>query len=336
MTESVKAHSTTLWKGATLTRIKCLETFVTSPAARRCLLACVFIPAVLLLADGCQSSAQKPQNRTVLQVRLVEQIRQIEQFNATPKVHNVFTEPVDQSGRGTVIFVVSGERDHHIYIFERKGQSLLERLFGKEPEYDVAFKAVINRPPDIPVNWYMWPSEALLLDADGNSSKELFVRFDTMAADRGIYTFILFARQSGSWRGYVSPYVVIPIRKQFGDVGMYVEDLKEAAVFSGKKHYMQPLSNCGDCWHILPRPNGSGQNFLAIVTLSEGEATASPHRRAMVMYRFTDTGFEQDPNWNAGKVFVTDKRMYYSELKERKDGLIKKGFKKGLLRQDRK
>jgi hypothetical protein len=300
------------------------------------LLATAVVSIIWLCTGGCQSSSLEPDQQVVLQARLVERIKQIEQFSAAPIVHHALSGPIGKNAPNTMVLIVSGDADHNVYIFEQKRRALLERMFGEEAEYDVAFKAVINRPPTARVNWYMWPAEALLVDADGDGSKELFVRFDTMAADRGIHTFILFSRQNGSWRGYVSPYVVVPIREQLGDVGMYAEDFKEAAEFGGEKHYMQPLSNCGDCWYIAPRPDGSGKNFLAIVTLSEGEATAAPHRRAMIMYRFTDTGFELDLNWNSGKVFATKDPVDYRRFNEQRDELIRRGFAEAIVREGQK
>ena len=44
------------------------------------------------------------------------------------------------------------------------------------------------------------------------------------------------------------------------------------------------------------------------------------------MYHFTRNGFEQDPDWNGGHVYIFDRSIQGDDFKKEKAQVIKAGF----------
>ena len=156
----------------------------------------------------------------------------------------------------SVVAIVGVDSKKYIYVIEAEKQGFLQKVFGKPKEYSVAMEVVI-------LSRGLHEDAPEYFDADGDGCKEVFIRLTVLAGDRVITTFLMLGRSGGSWRGHVSPILAPVIREQVGDVGMYLEDFKQAVEFEGQKHYMQPIS-IGD-WKVLDR-DGGGKSFAALIS----------------------------------------------------------------------
>jgi hypothetical protein len=186
--------------------------------------------------------------------------------------------------------VIRAGDDKHICIIEPTERSVGSAPSRRTGAYTIPIEAVVPRDESVDLD----PQG---FDADGDGYPEVFIRFEDPAADRLIVSFLLFSRNGGSWKVFGSPEIQPD------------EEMKKAILFGGEMHFIQ-VNDFGD-WLVLDRPDG--KKFLSIRTLREGQCTMCPHRYRAVMYRFTPAGFEQDPAWNGGKPFVSDKPMDYPD-----------------------
>lgn len=277
--------------------------------------AYAFTWTILLAAIGCQASVAEVSDRDVLETELVQRIMHMEQFSSEPIIHHLL---VDESNPETIFLVLTPEHNRYVFVLETKQH-------GDVTTYKIVYRAVINSGPVEKSSNYMFPSEARLVDLDKNGNNELLVELNSLAADRVIQGLLVIARKDGEWRGFVSPPVAPVIREQIGNVGLYAEDFKHAVTFDGKGHYMQPISKGGE-WDVIFDRTSGRRGILATVTLNEGESNAAAHRRALIMYRFTNDGFRQDADWNGGRAYSTQKPMSFRAFKNLKENLIKTGF----------
>lgn len=257
---------------------------------------------LFLGAAGCRSGAPADSDPAQLAVELSRRVASLEGLAVEPEVRHLLA---GGSAPQTWALVSSTASEHYVHFFERRGRSPLEPVF----------RAALNLGPGARAEHTQYPAKARFLDADGEGAEELLLVCDSFAADRGMQFFLLFARRDGGWRAHVGPAVAGEVRREHGEVGVFAEDFKQAVTSGTARFDIQPRSNGGG-WRFLPHPDGYGMLFLAIATLSEGEATHAPHRRAALAFRFTGDSFERDPDWNGGRILATRRPLAGEELRE--------------------